>query len=155
MKDGVLTKKEIEAMRKADLVAMVKELYVCDCQKITGPSDVASVLNSKIGRSKQEHFVAIYVDGANNIIETRVAFKGTLNSCVVHPREIFAPAFEMRAAAVIIGHNHPSGNIEPSFEDIAMTKKLTEAGNILGIEVLDHVIVAKANYYSFKTNGKI
>jgi len=151
----ILTKKEIEGMRKADLVAMVKELYVCDCQKITGPSDVSQVLRSKIGRSKQEHFLAIYVDGANNVIETRVVFKGTLNKCIVHPREIFAPAYEMRAAAVIIGHNHPSGNTEPSFEDISMTKKLSEAGSILGIEVLDHVIFTDTSYYSFKTQGKL
>ena len=151
----ILTKADIEGMRKADLVAMVTELYICDCQKITGPSDVANVLRSKIGRSKQENFLAIYVDGANNVIETRIIFKGTLNSCVVHPREVFAPAFELRAAAVIIGHNHPSGNTEPSFEDISMTKKLSEAGNILGIEILDHVIFTKKGYYSFKSNGNL
>jgi DNA repair protein RadC len=122
--------------------------------KITGPRDIFTLLQQYC-KKQQEHFIAVNVDGANNVINSRVVFIGTLNQSIVHPREVFAPAFTDRAAAVIIAHNHPSGNIEPSFEDIAMTKKLTEAGSILGIEILDHVIIADKNYYSFKTNGKL
>jgi len=122
--------------------------------KITGPRDVHSLL-SEYGAKQQEHFISITVDGANNVLQKRIVFIGTLNRSIVHPREVFAPAFTDRAAAIIIAHNHPSGNIEPSFEDIAMTQKLVEAGNILGIEILDHIIITKKNYYSFKTNGKL
>ncbi len=122
--------------------------------KISGPKDIFNLLSTYVSK-QQEHFISITVDGANNVLNTRVVFIGTLNKSIVHPREVFAPAFTDRAAAIIIAHNHPSGNIEPSFEDITMTKKLTEAGEILGIDILDHVIVAKKGYYSFKMNGKL
>ena len=142
-------------MKKSDLVAMLEEIYVCDSPKVTSPKDISVIMRAKIGRSKQENFLVAYLDGANNIIDLQVIFKGTLNQCPVHPREVFAPAFELRAAAIIIGHNHPSGNIEPSFQDIDMTEKLKNAGEILGIQILDHVIFTKKGYYSFKSNGKI
>jgi DNA repair protein RadC len=122
--------------------------------KITGPKDIHFLLNEYCLK-QQEHFLSITLDGANNVLNTRVVFIGTLNRSIVHPREVFAPAFTDRAAAIIIAHNHPSGNTEPSFEDIAMTQKLVEAGNILGIEILDHIILTKKSYYSFKTNGKL
>ena len=73
---------------------------------------------------------------------------------MVHQREVFAPAFELRANSIIIGHNHPSGNPEPSIEDTLMTRKLKEAGEILGIELVDHVIITDKSHYSFQGNGK-
>ena len=140
---------------KKELVAMLEELYCSEKVKVSVSKDVASVFRNMTGRTKQEHFLAMYLDGANNIIETKIIFIGALNRCIVHPREVFAPAFELRAASVIVGHNHPSNNNQPSVEDITLTKRLVEAGKILGIEILDHVIFTDTNCYSFAGNGHI
>lgn len=141
--------------KKSELVAMLEELYCSEKVKVSVSEDVASVFRSMVKRTKQEHFLAMYLDGANNIIETKIIFIGSLNRCVVHPREVFAPAFELRAACVIVGHNHPSKNSQPSVEDITLTKRLVETGKILGIEILDHVIFTDTNCYSFAGNGHI
>jgi len=140
---------------KKELVAMLEELYCSEKVKVSVSKDVASVFRNMTGRTKQEHFLAMYLDGANNIIETKIIFIGALNRCIVHPREVFAPAFELRAASVIVGHNHPSNNNQPSVEDITLTKRLVEAGKILGIELLDHVLFTDTECYSFTGNGHI
>ena len=152
MKDGNFKK-----MSKKELVAMLEEIHCCEKkEKISLPKDVASIFHGKIGfKCKQEHFLAMYLDGGNKVIDTKIIFIGTINRSMVHPREVFAPAFELRAASIIVGHNHPSGAVEPSSEDINTTKKLVEAGKILGIELLDHVIFTDKNHYSFRGNGHI
>jgi len=122
--------------------------------KITSPIDIANVA-IELYDKKQEHFITITLDGANNIIEKRTIFIGTLNSSLIHPREVFADAITDRAASVIFIHNHPSGTLEPSREDLSVTQRLVEAGTLLGIEVLDHVIMANKRYYSLKANGII
>ena len=88
------------------------------------------------------------LDGANRLIDNAIVFQGTLTQSLVHPREIFAKAIEDRAAKIIVAHNHPSGSLEPSPDDIEVTKKLKEAGRLMGIEVLDHIIVSKIGYRS-------
>ena len=98
----------------------------------------------------QEYFIVITLDGANHIIEKRVVFIGTLNRSLVHPREVFADALSDRAASIIIAHNHPSGQLEASAEDIAITKRLNESAKLLGIELLDHVIFTKDGYLSMR-----
>lgn len=100
---------------------------------------------------KQECFVVLTLDGANRLIDNTVVFQGTLTQSLVHPREIFAKAIEDRAAKIIVAHNHPSGNLEPSLEDIEVTEKLKEAGRLMGIEVLDHIIVSKGGYRSMSS----
>ncbi len=95
---------------------------------------------------KQECFAVLTLDGANRLIDNLVVFQGTLNQSLIHPREIFAKAIEDRAASIILAHNHPSGNPEPSEEDKRVTKKLKEAGNLLGIDVLDHLIITNQGY---------
>ena len=97
---------------------------------------------------KQEYFVVLTLDGANRLIDNAVIFQGTLNQSIIHPREIFAKAIEDRAAAIIVAHNHPSGSLEPSADDEEVTEKLVQAGHLLGIDVLDHLIVAKSGYRS-------
>jgi DNA repair protein RadC len=141
--------------KKSELVAMLEELYCCEAPRVSVADDIARVFRGVIGRKRQEHFLVCYLDGANKILKTDVVFIGTLNKCIVHPREIFAPAIELRAASVILGHNHPSDNLEPSLEDMNITRRLVEAGKILGIEILDHVIFTKTRHYSFQGNGKI
>ncbi|MCP4107309.1 MAG: JAB domain-containing protein [Desulfobacteraceae bacterium] len=99
---------------------------------------------------KQEHFVCISLNSANRVIRKRIITIGLLNKTQVHPREIFADAITDRAAAIIIAHSHPSGEPEPSVSDLKITQRIQEAGKIIGINVLDHIIVSKDSYYSFQ-----
>lgn len=115
---------------------------------IIGNTDDAVEQLRNIRDKKQEHFVVLTLDGANRLISNTVVFQGTLNQSLVHPREIFAHAVEDRAANIIVAHNHPSGNVEPSVDDIEITSKLKGAGQLLGIRVLEHIIVSKTDYRS-------
>lgn len=101
-----------------------------------------------LGSRKQECFAMLTLDGANRLIDSSIVFVGTLNQSLVHPREIFAKAIEDRAASIILAHNHPSGSLEPSPEDMNVTEKLKRAGELLGIAVLDHLIITKHGYCS-------
>ena len=104
---------------------------------------------------KQEHFVCVSLNGANEVIECRVVTVGLLNTNQVHPREVFADPITDRAAAVVVAHNHPSGVLKASPEDIALTKRLVKAGELLGIHVLDHLIVTQKGYLSLKHEGHL
>lgn len=106
-----------------------------------------------IAGKKQEHFICLSLNGANELIGNRVITVGLLNTTQVHPREVFADAIAERAASIIIAHNHPSGRLTPSKDDIAVTRQLSDAGKILGIGILDHIIVSGSGYYSFVDNG--
>jgi DNA repair protein RadC len=105
--------------------------------------------------SKKEHFVVFYLDTQNQIIQREVISIGTLNASLVHPREVFEPAIKHSAVQIILAHNHPSDSTEPSAEDIAVSNRLIAAGELLGIEILDHVIVTKSGYLSLKEGGLI
>jgi len=97
---------------------------------------------------KQEHFVVMTLDGANRLIAKRIITIGTLTSSLVHPREVFADAITDRAASIIVAHNHPSGNLEPSQADMEITNRLKEAGEIIGIKLIDHIVMTKRNSHS-------
>jgi DNA repair protein RadC len=112
-------------------------------------------LTEELKDKKQEYFLTLTLDGASNLIQKRTVFIGTLNRSIVHPREVFADAISDRAAGIIFVHNHPSGDVEPSKEDVALTRRLVEAGKIVGIEVVDHVIVGKIGCYSFQGEGML
>jgi len=119
---------------------------------IRAASDVLPYIQH-IRDKRQEYFVCLSLSGANEIIENRVVTVGLLDSSQVHPREVFADPIADRAASVILAHNHPSGILEASAEDIALTRRLVQAGKLLGIPVLDHVIVAHEGYVSMKQAG--
>jgi DNA repair protein RadC len=102
---------------------------------------------------KQEHFICITLNGAGEVIGNRTITVGLLNHSLVHPREVFADAITDRAASVICVHNHPSGSLEASTQDIMITRQLASAGEILGIRLLDHVIVTKQGHLSLKEKG--
>lgn len=114
---------------------------------ISNTDDAVDQLKN-IRDKKQENFVVLALDGANRLISNTIVFQGTLNQSLIHPREIFAQAIEDRAASIIVAHNHPSGNTDPSLEDIEVTEKLKEIGDLLGIRVLEHIIVAKNAFRS-------
>jgi len=109
----------------------------------------------QIRDKRQEYFVCLSLNGANEVIESRVVTVGLLDSNQVHPREVFADPISDRAASVILAHNHPSGTLEASPEDLALTKRLVRAGEILGIKVLDHLIVTRNGHLSLKQTGNI
>lgn len=104
---------------------------------------------------KQEHFLCASVNGANEIINIRVVSIGLIDRSHVHPREVFADPITDRASAIIAAHNHPSGGLKPSEDDISVTKRLKEAGEMLGITLLDHIIFNRNDYFSFLENEEI
>ena len=104
---------------------------------------------------KKEHFIVFFLDSRNQEIKRETISVGSLNANLVHPREVFEPAVRHLAAQIIIAHNHPSGDPEPSEDDIKLTKRLVEAGKILGIDIVDHIIVARESYFSFKDRGLV
>jgi DNA repair protein RadC len=122
-------------------------------KELTDPEKVYRLIKSKLKDYHKEHFYIIALNSRNySIAEVSV---GSLNASIVHPREVFAEAIKNKAASVIFIHNHPSGDPEPSEDDLLLTKKLVESGKILGIEVFDHVIVAKDSFFSFKNKELI
>lgn len=108
-----------------------------------------------IGDKKQEYFYAIYLDSSKKVIKDKVLFVGTLNHSIVHPREVFKEAYLLSASSFICVHNHPSGNVFPSKEDIEITKQLKEIGLMMGVPLVDHIIIGIDKYYSFFENGDI
>ncbi|MDA8132499.1 MAG: DNA repair protein RadC [Elusimicrobia bacterium] len=116
------------------------------------PRDIWEELRD-VRDQKKEHFVVFFLDTRNQEIKRDIVSIGTLNYNLVHPREVFEPAVRNLAASVIVAHNHPSGCLEPSDEDLSLTKRLGQAGKLLGIELLDHVIVTKEGFMSFKQKG--
>ena len=124
-------------------------------EKIGGPEDAFNLLKNEIGNKKKESFYILSLTTRNNLISVDKVSTGTLSASLAHPREVFIPAIKNSASSVIIAHNHPSGDPQPSEDDLAITKRLVEAGKILGIEVIDHIIVTKYGYFSFKDKGLI
>ena len=120
--------------------------------EIISPADVWK-LCADIRESKREHVVAFYLDIQNHLIERSIVSIGTLDASLIHPREVFEPAIRLHSAAVIIAHNHPSGDIRPSSEDKEVTRRLVSVGNILGIALADHVIISKSAFLSFQQEG--
>ncbi len=121
---------------------------------ISSPADVDRLLRGRIANLDRENFVVVLLNTKNEVIEAPVVSVGTLSASLVHPREVFKPAIRASAASVILAHNHPSGKVEPSREDRDVTSRLGEAAQVLGIEVLDHVIVGDG-YCSMKEHGML
>ena len=116
------------------------------------PQDVADFLMPRLRYAAKEQFVVILLNNKNKVIGTEVVSEGSLSSSIVHPREVFAPAILHHAAAIMVAHNHPSGDPKPSIEDEEVTRQLLRSGKVLGIPLIDHVIIGDGNYYSFLEN---
>lgn len=129
-------------------------LLVSEKPIIDTPEKAAEQL-ADIRDKKQEYFVVMTLDGANRLLNKRTITVGTLNSSLVHPREVFADAITDRAASIVIAHNHPSGSLEISDADIAITKKLKETGKLVGINLVDHIIVTKTSHCSFTDDNRL
>ncbi len=133
---------------------LARRYLIKDTVRVTRARDVIPLL-ADIADKKQEHFVCISLNGAHEVIKKRIVTIGLVDRSPVHPREVYADVISDRAVAVIFAHNHPSGNLNPSNSDLKIHKQLTEAGKILGLTVLDHIVVSKTGYYSFQEAGLI
>jgi DNA repair protein RadC len=123
--------------------------------KISGMDDVVQIVKPMIADSNKEFFMALYLNTKNGVLKQEVISIGSLNANIIHPREIFKTACMISASSIIVAHNHPSGDPTPSREDIEITKKLHEAGKMMGIELLDHVIIGHDRNYGFKESGQL
>jgi DNA repair protein RadC len=158
------TNPDLHALQKIEGIGMAKAAVIAACLefsrrrirpegiKISSPTDVLPIIRH-YGDRKQEHFICISVNGANEVIKSRVVSIGLVNSTQVHPREVFADPILDRASSVIIAHNHPSGNLTPTPEDLNVTRRLISSANTLGIQVLDHIIFDHKGFYSFAEKG--
>ena len=123
---------------------------------IKSPSDILNMdIKGYLEKQEQENFVVIALDGSHKVTSARVVSVGTVNQTLIHPREVFRYAIMENASAIIICHNHPSGSIKPSEDDYKTTERLKKASDLLGITLLDHIIIANGNYYSFLENGVV
>jgi DNA repair protein RadC len=136
---------------KYQIVSERTSRYSC---KISHASDGYRTLTRYL-RKTNEHLLVLTLDGQHSVIRVIIVSIGIANRTLVHPREVFIPAIKDNACGVILAHNHPSGNIEPSQEDQEITTRLCKAGEILDISVLDHVIITKNGYYSFLEEGNL
>lgn len=151
---GIGQVKACEILAAIELGKRLNEKITCINQiKVYSSDSIYEYYKDKLNDKKQEHFYCVYLDTKNHIIKDKLLFIGTINESLIHPREIFKEAYLLSASSVICVHNHPSGNANPSNNDILMTKQLQEVGKILGIKVLDHIIIGKDVYFSFNDNG--
>ena len=138
-----------KAAQTIALLALSKRIRAAAREPLIKPHDVWHIC-ADIRGSKREHFIACYLDSQNRLIERQIISIGTLNASLVHPREVFEPALARHAASIIVAHNHPSGNLNPSEEDREVTRRLKSAGNILGIVLADHVLLTERDCVSFR-----
>jgi DNA repair protein RadC len=124
-------------------------------KSITNPEEAVKLVKNRLKDKKKEYFLAILLDSRNQPINIAQVSIGSLNASIVHPREVFKEAISTSAASVILVHNHPSGDVSPSDEDIQITKRLKESGEIVGINLFDHIIIAGNNFTSLKEQGII
>ena len=142
-------KASFELGKRQDLEPELKDFDIKD------PQSIVKAIRASIKDKAKEHFKLILLNARNKIIGIFTVSIGTLNASIVHPREVFKDAITHDAYSVVSAHNHPSGDTEPSEDDLMITKKLVESGKILGVEVTDHIIITKNGYFSFKEKGLI
>ena len=150
---GIGEVKAIQVLSAIELGRRLARKQHIEPYTIRSPGDAAAYLMADMTSLLQEHFVALLLNVKNQILYQKTIFIGSLNSSIVHPRELFREAIKRSAASIIVCHNHPSGNPEPSPEDIEVTNRLQEAGYIIGIELVDHIIIGNHNYVSLKEKG--
>lgn len=144
--------------KRVDIVSLkiVKEssmLYKDRC--VRSPEDAYNLLKQYLGDVDREHFIVVCLDTKNQPTAINTCHIGSLNASIVHPREVMKPAILSNAAAILVGHNHPSGKAEPSQEDINVTRRLSEAGKMMGIELMDHIVMGDDEFVSLKEKGYV
>ncbi len=150
---GIGTVKAVQILAAIELGSRIHKTSAGEHCVIRSPEDGAKYVMEDMRFLSQEHFVCLYLNTKNQVIHKRTVFIGSLNSSIVHPREVFKEAFKRSAASFICVHNHPSGDPTPSREDIEVTRRLFECGNLIGIELLDHLVIGDKKFVSLKEKG--
>ena len=158
--DNLIKIKGVGISKASSLLASVelgRRVYQTKFNKVilNTPQKIYLYVKDLFNDKKQEYFYTLYLDNKNHLLEKKLLFIGTVNKSVVHPREIFKYAYIYSASSIIIIHNHPSGDVDPSKEDIILTKNIMEIGAINKIPLIDHLIIGNGSYYSFNDNGFI
>jgi len=151
--DGIGARKSASILAAVELGKRLAAAEPARRKRMAAPQDGALLLMPKLRYETNEHFMLVLLNTKNRVIAVQQVSEGSLNSSVVHPREVFSPAIAQHAAAILVGHNHPSGDPEPSREDKGLTAVLVKTGNLLGIPLIDHIIIGDGIYYSFKEHG--
>lgn len=151
--NGIGEAKAVQLLAAIELGRRLASKQTDERFTIRSPKDAATYLMDDMTSLKQEHFVCLFLNIKNQVMHRQTIFVGSLNASIVHPREIFREAVRRSTASIVCAHNHPSGNPAPSPEDIDVTKRLMEAGSIIGIELLDHIIIGDHQFTSLKEKG--
>lgn len=152
---GIGVAKGVQLLAAIELGKRMNSFQPSKRYVIRSPEDGANYVMEEMRTLKQEHFVALFLNTKNQVIHRQTIFIGSLNASIVHPREVFREAIKRSSAAIIVIHNHPSGDPSPSQEDIHVTRRLYEAGKMIGIEVLDHLIIGDRKFVSLKEKGYV
>lgn len=152
---GIGRSKAIHLLASMELGKRMARKPLTKISAIYSPEDCVAFLSAEMKHLTQEHFVVIFLDTKNYVIGKKTIFIGSLNKAIVHPREVFKEAIKRSSASIICAHNHPSGDPTPSEQDIGLTHRLYEAGELIGIKVLDHLIIGDEQFVSLKEKGYI
>jgi len=150
---GIGPAKAIQLKAGIELGRRMANSRLNDPVTIRSPHDAADILTEQLRYLQKEHFVCLFLNTKNHVIAQETLSMGSLNASIVHPREVFRAAIKSSSASIICAHNHPSGDPTPSPEDIALTSRLIQAGEIVGIDVLDHLIIGDSSFVSMKEKG--
>lgn len=152
---GIGPAKALQLRAGIELGRRIARSRLGDAVTVRKPGDAAEYVMDELRYLKKEHFVCLFLNTKNHIIAQETLSIGTLNASLVHPREVFRAAIKCSSASIICVHNHPSGDPTPSPEDISLTKRLAEAGRLVGIEILDHLIIGDGRFVSLKEHGHL
>ncbi|MFD0588297.1 DNA repair protein RadC [Paenibacillus sp. GCM10027627] len=150
---GIGTAKALQLKAGIELGRRITKSRLGEATIVRRPKDAADYVMEELRYLKKEHFVCLFLNTKNHIIARETLSMGTLNASLVHPREVFRAAIKCSSASIICAHNHPSGDPAPSPEDISLTKRLAEAGQLIGIELLDHLVIGDGRFVSLKEQG--
>ncbi|MVO99684.1 RadC family protein [Paenibacillus lutrae] len=150
---GIGDAKALQIMAGIELGRRISRTRMDETTTVRSPFDVFDLLKDELRYLQKEHFVCLFLNTKNHIIGRETLSIGTLNASIVHPREVFRAAIQRSSASIVCVHNHPSGDPTPSPQDIELTHRLIEAGGIIGIDVLDHVVIGDDRYVSLKEQG--
>ena len=152
---GIGQAKAVQLKAGIELGHRIAKSRLVASTSIRTPRDAADILMEQLRYLQKEHFVCLFLNSKNHIIAQETLSMGSLNASIVHPREVFRAAIKCSSASIVCAHNHPSGDPTPSPEDIQITKRLIEAGAIVGIDVLDHLVIGDGTYVSLKEKGLV
>lgn len=152
---GIKKAKALEIMAILEISKRLSKIDSINETQLSNPEKVVEWLRFNVGYENQEEFFAVYLNGKGSIIKAEVMYKGSKNSSIVGIDEILRKAIILKASALVVAHNHPSDNVEPSFNDIDITKRLSNASKMIGIPLLDHLIIGKSSYFSFKNHNML